>query len=202
MKFTIKSLICSTVLTTTLSSVSFSNSSLQLERNSYIYEDWFIDYELEQNRIFSVGFDPYDITKKSNITIEELNYLLDGTNIQHLSDVLVSIEDNFGINSILMASLVALESGWGTSNRTNQNNYTGYAIYSDNTTGPMFSTPDENIIATAQLLSSDYVSQNGNHYTGPSIYDINTNYSSDKDWSTKIVQIANKLVDKYNKMYR
>lgn len=146
-----------------------------------------------------VSFNSEDIRVKSNINAEEMKELLSGTDMKELSQSFVKAEEEFGVNALALAGLVALESGWNTSDRAaRQNNLTGYAVYSDESSGKDFSSKDECILRTAKLLKEDYLSKEGQWHNGYSLDSINIMYSSDKRWSNKITSISNKLLNNYN----
>jgi flagellum-specific peptidoglycan hydrolase FlgJ len=135
-------------------------------------------------------WDANDVTSKSNATVTGLQLALKDTDLNGLEGALIKAEKEYGINAIFLTSLVALESGWGSSNRAKtQNNLSGYAVYSDNSPGKTFSSKEESIMVTARLLKENYV--------GEGLYDIhsiNKKYSESNSWSRKIKTIANDLV--------
>lgn len=147
-----------------------------------------------------VSFNPNDISETSGATEYHLNKALQGTNLQTLAPVLVKAEKEYNINAYVLASIVALESSWGNSERANNgsNNLTGYAVYSNVSRGTHFSSWEECVIATAKLLRNDYLNLEGQHHNGTSITSINKKYSADPEWSSKVTSIANNLIKKSN----
>ena len=162
-----------------------------------------LEQELEKKGIFNsfVSVNPNNITEPSGITYEQLSYLLKDTKLSACIDSFLSVEKHYNINSLVMVGIVANESAWLTSNRTiRQNNVTGYAVYSDDSEGASFSSIDESILKTAELLFEDYVNPQGRFYKGLSISNVNEMYSSDPEWSNTVESIATQLKDRINKI--
>lgn len=152
----------------------------------------------ETNRKNNVGYNYYNLLEPSGITHSEMYEILAGTGMEDVSWTIVQCEIDFGINAIVLASLIAEESGWGNSPRAiYQNNLSGYAVYSDCSEGANFPTRDDSVVATARLLKYDYLSQNGKYYNGTSLDSVNVLYSANPNWASNISSICNTLVDKY-----
>lgn len=142
-------------------------------------------------------FDPEDINILSESSVYHMNKALAGTELQPLAMYFIEAEKRFGINAFALAGIVALESAWGTSEIAQRdNNLTGYAVFDGQSYGKVFTSYEDCIYATAQLLNEDYISTQGKYYTGSSLYNINTKYSSDKGWSVKVIRIARELINK------
>ena len=100
--------------------------------------------------------------------------MLKGTKLEGIEQALLNAEKEYNVNAIFLTSIVANESGWGTSKRAQtQNNLTGYAVYHDLSRGTTFSSKDQCIYGTAKLLANNYLNPNGKYYNGTSIYDVN-----------------------------
>ena len=154
--------------------------------------------QTELSSIKSPKFNPDDLTYKSNLTYNELYSILKGSNLEDLTDAFIDAEKTYGVNALGLAGLVAVESGWNSSDRSDyQNNLTGYAVYSDDSEGRSFESKYDCVMNTAKLLKDDYLNPKGQWHTGYSIDSINTNYSSDDDWSSKITTIASKFNKEY-----
>ena len=158
--------------------------------------------EQEQQRIASVTFDPYNLSKPSNLTGDEMYNLLKDTGLKDVAYTYIQAEKEYGVNAFFLAGLSALESGWGTSSRAvNDNNLTGYNIQSDGDRYS-FSSRSESLMRTAKLISQDYLDQNGRYYFGDSIWDVNKNYcppvpGEELSWGDKILNISNNLYREY-----
>lgn len=158
--------------------------------------------QTELNIIKSPKFNPDDLTYKSNLTYDELYSILKGSNLEDLTDAFIDAEKTYGVNALGLAGLVAVESGWNSSDRSDyQNNLTGYAVYSDSSEGRYFESKYDCVMHTAKLLKDDYLNPKGQWHRGYSIDSINTNYSSDDDWSSKITNIASKFNKEYFKLF-
>lgn len=158
--------------------------------------------QTELSIIMSPKFKPDDLTYKSNLTYDQLYAILKGSNLEDLTDAFIDAEKEYGVNALGLAGLVAVESGWNSSDRSEyQNNLTGYAVYSDSSEGKYFESKYDCVMHTAKLLKEDYLNPKGQWHTGYSIDSVNTNYSSDDDWSSKITTIASKLNKEYFKLF-
>lgn len=182
-----------------------SNTNKELKKSIDIMDKNIVllKHELENDASFNsfIHFNPENITEPSGVTYEQLSYALNNTKLLTYIDSFLSVEKHYNINALAMVGIVANESAWLTSDRAlRQNNVTGYAVYSDSSKGASFSSIDESILKTAELLSKDYIDTKGKHYNGLSISDINIMYSSDSEWSNTVSSIGNQLKDRVNKM--
>jgi beta-N-acetylglucosaminidase len=151
-----------------------------------------------------VKYNPNDITEKSNITVAKLESFLEGTALKGLSGAFKRAEEQYGINALFLVGLVANESGWGKSEKAvKYNNMTGHAVYSGLSRGSVFSSKDQSIMNTAELLATEYLQEGGEHYNGKSIWQVNIKYCQDKGkpnpiWSKTINDIASSAVKAIN----
>lgn len=153
----------------------------------------------EENQL--VSFNPYNLWEKSNVTESKMKKALKDTELESLSKSYVKAEKEWGVNAIFLAALTAEESAWGTSKRAReQNNLSGYGVYSPTSSGVNFSSKEESINETAKLISNDYLKEDGSYHKGISIWNVNESYSvgSDYDWSENIIKISNTLIKKIN----
>lgn len=137
-----------------------------------------------------------DVTQTSNTSKVGLKIALKDTGLDGLEESFIEAENKYGINAIFLTSLVAQESGWGTSDRAKRdNNLSGYAVYSDSSKGKSFASKHDSIMSTAKLLKENYVKEGRKD-----IYSINDKYTpvNGHDWANNIIRIANKLVKKAN----
>ena len=159
--------------------------------------------ELEKKyleEIKPVSFNPYNLWEESNATVNDMTVALFGTGLEEVAYVYVKAEKEWGVNAIFLASLTAEESAWGTSSRVNQNNLSGYAVYSAGAEGRYFSSKEECIMETAKLICQQYLKPTGAYHNGISIYDVNIRYCPNDGgtWSKNISSIAYSLVSKIN----
>lgn len=149
-----------------------------------------------------VTFNSGDVRITSGATEYHLKKALLGTSLHSLAGAFVQAEREYGVNAYFLASIVALESGWGDSPRANNgsNNLTGYAVYSDHSEGTYFSSKEECIMETARLLKEDYLTSGGKYFSdGYSSYHINIKYSADTNWCNKVENITYTLLELSNK---
>lgn len=150
-----------------------------------------------------ISFNPENLLEKSNVSIEDLYKALEGTALYELAPIYVEAENTYGVNAIFLASLTAQESAWGTSQRAiNDNNLTGFGVYSPSSNGINSNTKRDNILRTAKTLREKYLTVGGVYYNGLSIHGVNTMYcmlpfgGPDYNWSSSITKIGNLLIDK------
>ena len=181
-------------------SVEKELSQLQKDYNKLQsdYKETYQAYTEARNIILKdLVYDPNDITKPSGADIVHLTKALKGTQLEGLAPTFFKAEEEYGINAIMLASLVATESAWGESDRAvNDNNMTGYAVYNDYSNGAIFKSKDECILRTARLLKEDYIPKDSKYNTGANIGNINKLYSADKNWANTITQIAGTLASR------
>ena len=154
-----------------------------------------------------VIFNSYDVTESSGTTVTHMKRALEGTALYDYAELFCAIEKEYGINAYLLPAIAAHESSWGTSNRAvNDNNLTGLEVYEPVSRGYVSNSKVDNLLRTAELLSTEYLDENGEYYNGLGVYDINTKYCYYEDksapnykWGDSIITIANELINKANK---
>lgn len=156
--------------------------------------------QMEQDVYYSSA----DVTAPSGATQYHMTKALKNTPLVVEADTFVEAEKRYGVNALFLAGLVANESSWGKSNRAKyQNNLSGYAVYSRGAKGVTFDDWKSSILATARLLSQDYLKSNGKCFNGKSVEGVNTLYcqkdgEADYSWSTQVNNIAKELQNKIN----
>jgi len=169
------------------------------------------DENKEKNRIQGISYLREDVTVISNITEEEMKEVLINTTgsktMAHLASAFIKAEKEYGVNAFFMAGIVALESGFATSRRAvEDNNLTGYEVYSDSSEGRLFSSHDESILHTARHLSKNYLKEDGIYYNGLSVDAIQLMYcpdeGKDKRWEEKVDYLANNFLKTYDNLFR
>lgn len=153
-----------------------------------------------------IVFNPNDLLKPSNMSVDDMYKVLEGTSLYELAPVYIEAENTYGVNALFIAGLTAEESGWGTSKRAvEDNNLTGLGVYSDSSTGINAHTKRDNILMTTKQIKNNYLTSGGSYYNGFSIQAVNTRYcigkngQADYNWSKKITNIATGLLDKVNR---
>lgn len=150
-----------------------------------------------------VNFNSSNLKQKSGVDAKRLNEVLEGTALYGLGDAYVQAEKQYGVNALFLTALTAQESGWGSSNRARtQNNLSGYAVYSKSSEGRSFDSKTSSILATAKLLSKDYLNTNGKYYKGTDIHSVNETYCPNDDylWANNITSIAKELMIEINSL--
>lgn len=201
--------------------LSLNNINNEIENNVDI-ENLRIEYEKfqsmvmedevkEKNRIDSVSYLRDNVTVISGITEEEMKEVLINTTgsktMVHLADAFVEAEQKYGVNAFFIAGIVALESGFATSRRAiEDNNLTGYEVYTDSSEGRLFSSHYESVLHTAKHLSKNYLKEGAVYYNGLSVDAVQLMYcpdeGKDKRWEEKIDYLANNFLHTYDNMFR
>lgn len=162
--------------------------------------------QLMKRKTEAIGFNPSDLLQKSNVSVDDMVTMLKGTALEELAPIYIEAENLYGVNAVFLASLTAQESGWGTSKRAvEDNNLTGFGVYSNSSTGINANSKRNNILQTAKWLKEQYLTPGASLYTGLSIKDVNSKYCmgsdglADYNWSENITKIGNGLISKINK---
>lgn len=170
-----------------------------------------MDYNKEEVRISNVNYIRKNITIPSGINNDEMKSVLLNTvgakTMVHLADAFVEAENKYGVNAFFMAGVVALESGFATSRRAvEDNNLTGYEVYSDDSEGKLFKSQMESILQTAKHLNENYLTEGGVYYNGLSVDAVQIKYCPDegkgKNWEGKVNELANSFLNTYNNLYK
>lgn len=165
----------------------------------------------EAKRVENVNYTRYDVTETSGVTKEELEEVLMNTTsastMAHLAGAFVEAEEIYGVNAFFMAGVVALESGFATSRRAvEDNNLTGYEVYSEDSEGRLFPSQTESILHTARHLKKNYLTKDAPYYNGLSVDAIQIMYCPDegknKQWEKKVDKIASKFLSTYTEKFK
>lgn len=156
--------------------------------------------QLEEERkanITRVYYTSSDVSQPSNLTSDELEKAFEGTYLAGLGQYFIEAEQEHGINAVFLASIGALESGWGKSDYAqNRNNLFGYGAYDSNPDNAFhFSSKREGILTVGEKLSNNYLNSSGKYYNGSTPSGVNVMYCSQSDWAGKVVTIMNKIMD-------
>lgn len=147
------------------------------------------------------NFANLNLNSKTNFSEEVFRQMLSDTNLEQIAGALVKCEENYNVNGLFLASLAALESGYGTSNiARSKNNITGFQAYDSAThMARRFTSYSDCILYTAKHLSEHYLDEDGKYYNGPTLSGVNSRYSSSNEWANKINKIMVSMLDKLNK---
>ncbi|MCL2774780.1 MAG: glucosaminidase domain-containing protein [Oscillospiraceae bacterium] len=134
-----------------------------------------------------------DMRKKSELDKEELSeYLEKFPNLSGIEDALISAQDDYSVNAILILAIVRLESGNGGSRLAKSKNNLGGLVSSGRTVTvyKTFDTKSDCVTYMAQLLSENYLTEGGKYYNGYTLNDIAKSYStSSKTWSDLVTSL-------------
>lgn len=162
--------------------------------------------ELEELRAFireasNAELNSFDLRKKSNLSAEQIDFLIEGTGLAGLGHAYVEAEQMYGVNALALLGISAIESGWGTSRLAKErNNLFGFQAYDhDINKARYFETKEEGILHVARHLSEKYLSPDGAYFNGYTLDDVNVRYASDKKWSVKIASAMDGFVEKLDK---
>lgn len=129
-------------------------------------------------------FDPMDLLKKSNLSVEEIRLMLKGTALEEQAPAFYKCEKTYGVNAVMVMGIAIHESAWGTSRRAREDhNLTGYGVTSDSAKGINAPTKEENLMMTAKLLKEKYLVKGGAYYHGPTVKGVNQNYCVGNTWA-------------------
>lgn len=173
---------------------------------SYTYDP--IDGTAQQ--IGDIVWDPNDVTKISNITVQQLTATLNAhggkaKNFIPYASSLVTVEHKYSVNVFFLMGIQALESGWGTSAISrNCNNWGGVReskAHPSNGCGrnsgggfAYFSSVNEFNDYHASLLHRNYLTPGASHYHGPTPTGVVQDYCPGcTSWPSEVTSIANSL---------
>ncbi len=137
----------------------------------------------------SINLSTFNLTTKSNVTARQLDEILK-YNLKGLGEYFVKAEQEHEVNALFLASLSALESGWGRY-CFRENNIFGYS-------GVSFSSKAECIDFVAQKLKQNYLSKDGKYHTGYTISDVNRYYNGSDFWEETVTDIMSSFIRKLN----
>lgn len=139
-----------------------------------------------------------DLRTPSNVTVEEMEKMLSGTELAGLGKAFVEAEQKYGVNAIYLMGLAAEESGYGTSSFARlRNNLMGWCAYdSDPNKAMRFESKEACILHVASKLKANYLTEGGAYFEGYTVKAIDVHYASDKLHGEKIIDCANNLLKK------
>lgn len=139
-----------------------------------------------------------DLRQTSNLTAEEFDKMLSGTELEGIGDALEEVEIKHNLNGLYFLGLACLESGYGSSKYARErNNLVGWnAVDSNPNKATYFKSKDECISYVAAKLKSNYLTENGCYFEGYTARDIDKHYCTDKKHADKIIQVVDKLIKK------
>ena len=145
--------------------------------------------EEEWQHIASVQVDAetFDLRTPCGVTEEELEAVLKHE-LKGMAKHYLAAEEKYGVNAVFLASVSALESGWGRY-CFRENNIFGYGR---NT----FDSYAECIDFVASKISKNYLSEDGRYYSGTTIDAVNQYYNGREVWAETVKSIFNRMLEK------
>ena len=126
-----------------------------------------------------------DLTKPSNITVEDLKAIGRYSGLRGLEEAFVGAEKKYGVNCLFVYGIAVIESGGGAK-CYRPNNMFGFM-------GKSFKSKSEAIYYVTAALSRDYLSSGGRFYYGKTAAAVNTKYCVGKSWHGKIENVMYKM---------
>ena len=121
-----------------------------------------------------------------DLSVEELERGL-RKDLSEYAEVFLEMEDETGVSAVFLASVSALESGWGTSELSRgRNNLFGWA-YSDGYA--RFDSKEECIRTVCRKIKELYLSEDGKYFSGYEVRDVNEKYCTSNEWTWKVEKI-------------
>lgn len=143
-------------------------------------------------------------TAKSNLTAEEIEIGLKGTELEGTGKAFKQAEEKYGINSIFLIAMANHESYYGSSNiAKRKNNLFGFNANDSNPMGDAssFSSYSDCILKVSYKLKKLYLSDDGIYFGGYHSFGINKKYSSDPQWPEKVnnqmLEYTQKLINNW-----
>lgn len=153
---------------------------------------------------------------KSGLTLDDYKRILSNESrdvnkvIQDNAEAFYNAEQKYNVNGILLVAMAIHESGWGTSAISlDKKNLFGYGAYDNDAynSAYTFNTYAEGIDLVAKVLAKAYLNPagmtmadgdttTGRYYSSPTLTGINTRYSTDPNWCTKVFSYMTYFYDK------
>lgn len=132
-------------------------------------------------------FTTMPVLSESGFTAADFERSFSGTGLDGIGAALVQAEDEHGINALVLAGIIALESGWGRSRLAREkNNLAGLGAYDDCPGSALrFDSRAECIIVLAELLRD----------RPGSLAEVGMWYASDPRWAEKVAGIMRAIAE-------
>lgn len=128
-----------------------------------------------------------DLRTESGYTSQQLDDVLK-YELKGLGEYFIKAEEDYSVNAVFLASIAALESGWGRY-CFRENNMFGYS-------GMSFVSKAECIDFVAKKISENYLSEEGKYHTGYTVEAVNRYYNGRKIWEETVIDIMSSLINK------
>ncbi|PEC12333.1 glucosaminidase domain-containing protein [Bacillus toyonensis] len=155
---------------------------------------------IPENNITATTYLDLDLTYASNVTGAEIDanikkYHPDSPLIGHGNDF-VEAQAKHGVNALYLAAHAILESGYGKSEIAyRKHNLFGLRAYDADPFkyAKYLPTFGDSISYNANYVREKYLEKNGSYFNGPTLKGMNVMYSTDQEWSAKIVKIMERI---------
>lgn len=121
-----------------------------------------------------------DLRTPANVTAYEIDCYFEGTGMANLGKYYIAAQEQYGVNAVFLFIKDLWESGWGSSDLAiKKNNLSGYEAYDPHPfeNGRTFSSKPECIRFVSEMLSKNYLADNGRYHKGYDLYAINEVYA-------------------------
>ena len=128
------------------------------------------------------------VTTPSGFSAARFERAFAGTPLAGIGEALILAEAETGINALVLAGIIAHESGWGTSRLAQEKqNLAGLGAYSGSvyTSALRFDSREECVTFLADLLRDKYLTPGGKYYNGDNLLAVGKRYASDPAWAAK-----------------
>lgn len=143
----------------------------------------------------NIKYDVENVLTPSNLTASELKSRL-AYNLIPYAELFVRAEKEYGVNAVFLASVSALESGWGKSELAKDyNNLFGWSSANDPSGYAKFSSAEECVMYVAKSLKENYLTEGGCYYNGKSVSGVNKRYNGRKSWEENVTAIMSEIGD-------
>lgn len=131
------------------------------------------------------------VTTPSGFSATRFERAFAGTGLEGIGEALALAEAETGINALVLAGIIAHESGWGTSRLAQEKqNLAGLGAYDgqEYSAGIRFDSRASSIMFLAELLAIHYA-PGGKYYGGShDLQGIGVKYASDPAWARKVAK--------------
>lgn len=139
-------------------------------------------------------YNPNNLRELSNLSESQIYKMLEGSALQTLSRAYFYAEKEYNVNAIFLMALNSEESGHGRSPLAQSHNNIGGV--KDGNSWRYFNDWGESLNYIANLIDKNYLTEGGDYYNGPSIWDVNVKYCEGTTWSGNLNNVVNDLLSK------
>ena len=139
------------------------------------------------------------VTTPSGFSAARFERAFAGTPLAGIGEALILAEAETGINALVLAGIIAHESGWGTSRLAQEKqNLAGLGAYDgqEYSAGIRFDSRASSIMFLAELLAVKYAA-GGCHFGGShDLQGIGARYASDPRWAVKVAGCMRAIIQR------